>query len=213
MSFLRRLRHTSEGATAVEYGLIAALLALGIVGSLVTTKTSLQSVFGSAGSGLERGGSSHPAVAVSPSAANWTSQTLLSSSSSNVSSTGGTYTFNYPNNQTVVYTVRWNPDGSFAGDTIEYKSNLGGYYPSDTTVYNNALGQPTSVTRYEYQNYSNTITWVDTASASNGWSGNAVLLSQYGNQYCTSGQCYNPSGSVAGWGNDALYFRGVVSQM
>ncbi len=41
-----------SGATAIEYGLIAGLIALGIVGSLVGTRGSLNSVYGAASSGL-----------------------------------------------------------------------------------------------------------------------------------------------------------------
>ncbi len=42
------MRRDERGATAVEYGLIAGLIAIGIVGSLVSTRTSLNSVFGNA---------------------------------------------------------------------------------------------------------------------------------------------------------------------
>lgn len=41
-----RLSREDHGATAIEYGLIAGLIALGIVGSLVATKGSLNSVLG-----------------------------------------------------------------------------------------------------------------------------------------------------------------------
>lgn len=46
---MRRMRRDESGATAVEYGLIAGLIAIGIVGSLVTTRGSLNSVFSTAG--------------------------------------------------------------------------------------------------------------------------------------------------------------------
>lgn len=42
-----RLRFEERGATAVEYGLIAGLIALGILGSLVTTRSSLNANFNS----------------------------------------------------------------------------------------------------------------------------------------------------------------------
>lgn len=41
------VRHDQRGATAIEYALIAGLIGLGIIGSLVTTKTSLNGIFGS----------------------------------------------------------------------------------------------------------------------------------------------------------------------
>lgn len=41
MFSLRRLLRSDRGATAVEYGLVVGLIALGLVGALSTTKTSL----------------------------------------------------------------------------------------------------------------------------------------------------------------------------
>lgn len=50
-----RIRRDERGATAVEYGLIAGLIALGLLGSLVGTRGSLSSVFGTAATGLASG--------------------------------------------------------------------------------------------------------------------------------------------------------------
>jgi pilus assembly protein Flp/PilA len=42
---LRRLRKDENGVTALEYGLIAALVALAIVGTVTTMGTDLTNVF------------------------------------------------------------------------------------------------------------------------------------------------------------------------
>jgi len=42
---LRRLIQEDDAATAIEYGLIAGLVAVVIIGALTVTGTSLQSVF------------------------------------------------------------------------------------------------------------------------------------------------------------------------
>ncbi len=42
---LRRLRKDENGVTALEYGLIAALVALAIVGTVTTMGTNLTNVF------------------------------------------------------------------------------------------------------------------------------------------------------------------------
>lgn len=42
---LRAFRRREDGATAIEYGLIAALIALAIVVAMTTLGTSLQGVF------------------------------------------------------------------------------------------------------------------------------------------------------------------------
>lgn len=61
---LKRFSRADEAATAVEYGLIAGIIALGLVGSLATTKGSLNAVFGAVssqiGSSQAGSGSSGP---------------------------------------------------------------------------------------------------------------------------------------------------------
>jgi len=47
MTNVKRFLQDESGATAIEYGLIAALLALTIIGSLATFGTSLGNLFGS----------------------------------------------------------------------------------------------------------------------------------------------------------------------
>ncbi len=43
--FLNKLVRNENGATAIEYGLIAALLAIGIIGAVQGVRTSLRSTF------------------------------------------------------------------------------------------------------------------------------------------------------------------------
>ncbi len=45
MKFLNKLRRNEEGATAIEYGLIAALLSIGIITAVTSVKTSLNGTF------------------------------------------------------------------------------------------------------------------------------------------------------------------------
>ncbi len=52
MRKLIRLIKREEGATAIEYGLIAALIAVVIIAALTTLGTSLQSIFDSIASSL-----------------------------------------------------------------------------------------------------------------------------------------------------------------
>ena len=46
IKFLKKFRRNEEGATAIEYGLIAALIAIGLIGTLEATGTSLNGFFG-----------------------------------------------------------------------------------------------------------------------------------------------------------------------
>jgi pilus assembly protein Flp/PilA len=45
MKFLNKLRRNEDGATAIEYGLIAALLSIGIITAVTSVKTSLNATF------------------------------------------------------------------------------------------------------------------------------------------------------------------------
>jgi pilus assembly protein Flp/PilA len=52
-NFLKRLLSEDRGATAIEYGLIAGLIAVVIIGALTVTGTSLKSVFENVSGQLE----------------------------------------------------------------------------------------------------------------------------------------------------------------
>ena len=52
MSYLQRFVQDESGATAIEYGLIAALVAVGIIAALGTLKTGLTDIFGGVGDKL-----------------------------------------------------------------------------------------------------------------------------------------------------------------
>ncbi len=53
MSFLARFVRNESGATAIEYGLIAALISVVIVGALTTIGTNLDTKFTSIGTSLK----------------------------------------------------------------------------------------------------------------------------------------------------------------
>lgn len=52
MSFLRKLIRNNKAATAIEYGLIAALMAVTAIGALKTLSKSLNNTFNKIGSNL-----------------------------------------------------------------------------------------------------------------------------------------------------------------
>ena len=52
-NFLKRLASDERGATAIEYGLIAGLIAVVIIGALTLTGNSLNTVFGQVADKLE----------------------------------------------------------------------------------------------------------------------------------------------------------------
>ena len=52
-NFIKRLLSEERGATSIEYGLIAGLIAVVIIGALTVTGTSLRSVFETVSGELE----------------------------------------------------------------------------------------------------------------------------------------------------------------
>ena len=62
----RRLRRDEQGANAIEYAIIAALIGIGLIGSLVGTRTSLSSIFGVAGSQMASAGSDSASAGLGP---------------------------------------------------------------------------------------------------------------------------------------------------
>lgn len=51
--FMKKLRRDEEGATAIEYGLIAALIAIGLITALTELGGSLSTTFGNASDTLD----------------------------------------------------------------------------------------------------------------------------------------------------------------
>ncbi|PCJ44616.1 MAG: Flp family type IVb pilin [Alphaproteobacteria bacterium] len=50
--FFKILRKSEKGATAIEYGLIAALIAVAVIGAMTTVGTNLKSTFDTIGTQL-----------------------------------------------------------------------------------------------------------------------------------------------------------------
>ena len=53
LDFLKALKDDESGATAIEYGLIAALIAVVIITAVTLVGTDLTNMFGSVSSGLQ----------------------------------------------------------------------------------------------------------------------------------------------------------------
>lgn len=57
ISFIRRMARDRAGATAIEYGLIAALIAIVIITAVTLLGTNVQSTFGNVATGVAAAGS------------------------------------------------------------------------------------------------------------------------------------------------------------
>ena len=55
MKTLKNFAKCESGATAIEYGLIAALISVGIIAVVTTVGSDLKTTFGKVSSGLQQG--------------------------------------------------------------------------------------------------------------------------------------------------------------
>jgi pilus assembly protein Flp/PilA len=60
-TIVTRFLNDESGATAIEYGLIAAIVGVGIIAGLGTLKTSLNGIFSTVGGKLDGAGTAAPA--------------------------------------------------------------------------------------------------------------------------------------------------------
>jgi pilus assembly protein Flp/PilA len=56
LQFIKTLKTDDSGATAIEYGLIAALVAVGLITALTTLGTDLSGIFGDVSTELQGAG-------------------------------------------------------------------------------------------------------------------------------------------------------------
>ena len=56
MKFMKQLRRNEEGATAIEYGLIAALIAVAAISALTSLGTGVTTTFSTAGAAMPTAG-------------------------------------------------------------------------------------------------------------------------------------------------------------
>jgi len=58
MKFINKLRRNEEGATAIEYGLIAALIAVAAITAMTQLGTNLSSTFANVSTNVAKGAAS-----------------------------------------------------------------------------------------------------------------------------------------------------------
>ena len=66
MKFFSKMIRDNEGATAIEYGLIAALIAVAAIGAMTTLGTNLTTTFTTAGDSLDTAAAAPAAPAPAP---------------------------------------------------------------------------------------------------------------------------------------------------
>ncbi len=129
---MRRFQNDERGATAIEYGLIAGLIALGIVGSLVGARSSLNDDYSRIASYLGGSGSSTAAAPTNPvtsqrAVANpntssrysyWNAKTLASKVVTNPTATSQQTKFTYTDGSIGTYVVNYDSTGKLLSESV-----------------------------------------------------------------------------------------------
>ncbi len=115
---LRVIRRDERGATAIEYGLIAGLIALGMVGALVGTRSSLSTSLTQDAQAMSSATAVKPLVPNNP---RWSTKTLASKSTGTDASGAPVTVFNYTDGTHVRYQAQFTKaNGVIIPETIKY---------------------------------------------------------------------------------------------
>ncbi len=183
MTFQNKLRCDS-GATAVEYAIIAALIGLGLVGSLVTTRTSLSAIFGTTGTQMSSAASDAPAgvapgfTSTSPRVAFWNAKTLAREPTVATQTNGSaTTSYTFTDGTTVDYYKSFNGYSSIVyrqGDTgIRYSFLASG--PIDIGSLDTYVPGTNNYSKQEFSYPTNNNV---TTTYTNTWSGNSYVQTE-----------------------------------
>lgn len=179
MRRLTKILRDDRGANAIEYALIAALIGIGLIGSLVGTRTSLSSIFGSLSTtmGSASPGGGQPAAAQpNPAFAGKT----LSTRTATVRPWGATqYSYTYADGSTATYYTASAYNGSYYRSNLSMTDAATGlkytYTPSEVdTTTGQTLAAGLSVVSYYASGNQKTYTNYSLDQTGQTWTGNLV---------------------------------------
>ncbi len=205
----KRLGREQSGATAIEYGLIAGLIAIGIIGALISTRTSLQSTFGTVNSGLAgNSGSAGGATAPRTPTPQFAGKTLSSRTPSTRVWGANQYDYAYTDGSTATYMTGAAYRGSYYRSNLQMKDAATGlsytYVPSEVdTTSGQTLTQNLSTVSYYASG--NQKTYTSYSFDANGTSMTGTIQN-YADQ---SGAAGTAGGTVTA---QVSQFQGVIDQ-
>ena len=132
-----RIYHDSRGATAIEYAIIAALIGIGLIASLVSTKTSISSIFGVASSQMASGTASSGSSSGGSSGSGSTipggpySQKTVSNVVTYYQGMTNQYQYYFTDGTNLNRTVNFKSSGAIADDTFQFTNQAAG----ETLIY------------------------------------------------------------------------------
>lgn len=206
---------SDSGATAIEYAIIAALIGIGLIASLVGTKSSISSVFGVASSQMDSANSSSGSAPAPLPPSGFASKTLKTSSKASNSFGGYTYQYQYTDGSSATFLT--NPTAAaynFQLSTWDPVLNQAKYANANKT------GDMNSVQIIQYDNASNITLNSRVGNADqtpigvNPLSGTQMNTTTYVNNNPT-GSTATPSQSLINYSSlapsDLAYFKSIAN--
>ena len=222
----RSIRSNQNGATAIEYAIIAGLIGLGLVGSLVATRGSLSAIFGTAGTQMSSGVAGAPAgpanpvtaqrpvvaASTSPRAPFWNAKTLASKTVTQPDATSQLTTFTYTDGSSGSYLAKFNSAGALTGEVVTtYPIGYAGRTMDSFQITYGADGSQISLNYTD--RYANGVArQVSTADAATGWSETVRVYDSNGNFSHQFNNGTIDPGTRSTYAGDEIYFRALANQ-
>lgn len=220
--FARRLARSNQGATAIEYSLLALFLGLGIVAILVSTRSSLQGNFSRVATDVSSGVDGQTKVvyplsqrAVLPATSStrypfWTGKALVSTAVTADTPTGKSITFTYADGVSAVYAQTFDANGALTGETVTVNpSNFAGRLYDSTAFTYDAAGNQIAM-NYTDRYASGVVRQATYSTAATGWAEYVTLYNTSGG-VTSAGYYSNTIQSVLDYGRgDEIYFRALA---
>lgn len=226
-----RIRRDESGATAVEYGLIGALLALGLVGALVTTKGSLnadytciasyignQAATPCAAKSATVGPTSQRAIAPASSssrASYWGAKTLATKTVTNPTANSQLTQFTFTDGTTGSYLANFDNAGNLTGEVV---TTYPIYWPTTSRTLDSFQvtygADGSQVSSYYADHYATgVVAETATAAASNNWYETVNWYNANGSFSSTQSLYDSTLTTALGWAaGDEVYFRALANQ-
>lgn len=221
---MRSIRDHDRGATAIEYAIIAALIGIGLIASLVSTRGSLSSIFGVASSqmassdaGAAAGNpvTSQRAVAAastSPRAPYWNAKTLASRTVTQPDATSQLTTFTYTDGASASYLAKFDANGVLTGEVVTAYPIGFASRTMDSLQFTYAADGTQLSMIYTDRYASGVARQVSTSAAANGWAETVKYYDTNGNFTNQISNGATSSGVLSTGTGDEIYFRALANQ-
>lgn len=230
-----KLLRDERGANAIEYSLLGGFLALGLLASLVTTKSSLNTALGTISSqvaSVATGASSTPPAPATPPAptnpvtsqrtvaaattssryAYWSAKTLATTVVTNPSATSQQTVFTYADGTSGTYLVNYDSTGKLLSEVVTTNPYGFAGRTSDSLQFTYGADGSQQSMIYADRYASGVVRQVSSSAASGGWAEWVQIYDTSGNLTSQGASTATGAGVLANGAGDEIYFRALANK-